>query len=216
MKITIWSDFVCPFCMIGQSHLDRALESFAHKDEVEIEYKSFLLMPDAEYVPNKSYAETLGELKGMPLSQTNAMLEQVSQMANQAGVNIDFSAAKLSSTVDAHRVFQYAKEQGKGLQFFKRFYAAHFSEGELLSDVDTVVRLAKEVGLDAEKAREIFSSDEYSDQAKRDFVEAQQIGVQGVPFFVFNYKYAVSGAQPQEAFSQVLTQVWEEEQAEKN
>lgn len=212
MKITIWSDFVCPFCMIGQSHLDRALEKFEHKDEVEIEYKSFLLMPEAEYIPEKSYAETLGEMKGMQQSQTNMMLQQVSQMAQQSGVDINFDKAKLSSTVDAHRVFQYAKEQGKGLAFFKRFYAAHFSEGELLSDVDAVIRLAEEVGLDGARVRAIFESDEYRDQIERDFAEARHIGVQGVPFFVFNNKYAVSGAQPPEAFSQVLQQVWEEEQ----
>lgn len=212
MKITIWSDFVCPFCMIGQSHLDQALENFTHKDEVEIEYKSFLLMPDAEYVPGKSYAQTLGELKGMPLSQTNQMLEQVSQMAQQSGVDINFENAKLSSTVDAHRVFQFAKKEAKGLAFFKRFYAAHFTDGELLSDIDAVVRLAEEVGLDGKDVRAIFESDDFKAEVEGDLSQAQQIGIQGVPFFVFNNKYAVSGAQPPEVFSQVLQQVWEEEQ----
>lgn len=211
MKITNWSDFVCPFCMIGQANLDRALADFTYRDKVEIEYKSFLLMPDATYVPGKSYAETLSELKGMQLEQTNAMLGQVTQLAEQSGVAIDFPNAKLCSTVAAHRVFQYAKEQGKGTAFFKRFYRAHFAEGELLSDCDTVVRIAEEVGLDGEQVRTIFMSNAYLEKMENDFAEARQIGIQGVPFFVFNNKYAVSGAQPAAAFQQVLEQVWEEE-----
>lgn len=212
MKITIWADFVCPFCMIGQSHLDQALETFEHKDDVEIEYMSFLLMPEAQYDPKKSYAETLSSLKRMQLAQTNAMLSQVEQMAKSAGLAIDFAAAKLCSTLAAHCVFQYAKEEGKGFEYFKRFYQAHFADGELLSDVDAVVRLAEEVGLEGDRVRDIFLSNEYRDKMEEDFRLAREIGVQGVPFFVFNYKYAISGAQPVDAFRQVLQQVWEEEQ----
>jgi|SRR5690625_3892486 len=212
MKITIWSDFVCPFCMIGESHLEQALENFAHADQVEVEYKSFLLMPDAQYVSGKDYAETFSELKGIPVEQANAMFKQVTDKAKEAGVEINYKIAKISSTADAHRVFQYAKEQGKGNEFFSRFYAAHFSEGEVLSDVDTVVRLAKQIDLDDEKVRTIMESDKYSETVDQDMAEAQAVGVQGVPFYVFNNKYAVSGAQPVEAFGQVLNQVWEEDQ----
>lgn len=212
MKITIWSDFVCPFCFIGESHLHQALESFAHADEVEIEYKSFLLMPDATYVPGQNYAETFSNIKGMPIDQANTMLHQVMDKAKESGVDINYDIAKLSSTTDAHRVFQYAKEQGKGNEFFSRFYVAHFSEGEVLSDVDTVVRIAQELKLDGEKIRAIMGSDEYKEKVEQDIAEAQTVGVQGVPFFVFNNKYAVSGAQPVEAFNQILDQVWEEAQ----
>lgn len=106
MKITIWSDFVCPFCYIGESHLNQALENFEHADEVEIEYKSFMLMPDAEYIPGQDYAETFAKMKGMPLEQANAMLSQVENSAKSSGVEINYDQAKLASTYDAHRVFK--------------------------------------------------------------------------------------------------------------
>src|SRR5690606_10206511 len=116
MKITIWADFVCPFCMIGQSHLDQALETFEHKDDVEIEYMSFLLMPEAQYDPKKSYAHTLSSLKRMQLAQTHGVLSHAEQMANRAGLGSDFADAKLRSRLSAHRVFQNAKEEGHGFE----------------------------------------------------------------------------------------------------
>lgn len=213
MKITIWSDFVCPFCFIGQSHLDKALENFDHAEEVEIEYKSFLLMPDAEYVPGQDYAQTLSELKGIPTEQAKTMLKQVTDMADTSGVDINYDVAKLTSTSDAHRVFQYAKGLGKGNEFFYRLYTAHFSEGEVLSDIETIVRLAEEVGLDGAEVRKIMDSSENNEKVTQDISESRSIDVQGVPFFVFNNKYSVSGAQPVQTFSQVLDKVWGEEQA---
>ena len=212
MKITIWSDFVCPFCVIGQSHLDKALEKFEYADEVEIEYKSFLLMPDAKYVPGQDYTQTLSNMKGMPLDQVKIMLQQVMEMANSSGVEINYDSAKLASTYDAHLVFQYAKEQGKGNEYFKRFYSAHFSEGEVLSDTDTIVRLAEEVGLDGAVVRKIIDNKENTEKVTQDIAESRLNGVQGVPFFVFNNKYSVSGARPVQVFNQVLDKVWEEEQ----
>lgn len=211
MKITIWSDFVCPFCVIGQSHLDKALENFEHADEVEIEYKSFLLMPDAQYVPGQDYTQTLSSMKGMPLDQVKIMLQQVMEMAKSSGVDINYDLAKLASTYDAHRVFQYAKEQGKGNEFFKRFYTAHFSEGEVLSESETIVRLAEEVGLDGVEVRKIIENQENTVKVTQDIAESRLNGVQGVPFFVFDNKYSVSGARPVEVFKQVLDKVWEEE-----
>ncbi|MEH7239443.1 DsbA family oxidoreductase [Bacillus sp. JJ1562] len=215
MKITIWSDFVCPFCFIGESHLNKALENFSHAKEVEIEYKSFLLMPDAKYVPGQSYAETFSSMKGVPLEQAKSMLKQVTDMAKNSGVEINYDNAKLTSTYDAHRVFQYAKEQGKGNEFFNRFYKAHFTEGEILNDSETVVRLAEEVGLDGTEVRKIMENQDNTDIVTQDINEARSVGVQGVPFFVFDNKYAVSGAQPVESFNQVLDKVWEEEHTDK-
>lgn len=114
-------------------------------------------------------------------------------------------------TYDAHRVFQYAKEQGKGNEFFSRFYGAHFTEGEVLSDTETIVRLSEEVGLDGTEVRKVMESKDNTENVTQDINEARSVGVQGVPFFVFDNKYAVSGAQPVEAFNQVLDKVWEEE-----
>ena len=137
MKITIWSDFMCPFCYIGETHLNKALEQFEHADKVEIEYKSFLLSPEAAHDPNKDYYETFAEMKGVSTNEARQMFQNVVNMAENAGIVIDYDTAKFSSTIPAHHAFQYAKEQGKGKEFFERFYKAHFEEGELLSDQDT-------------------------------------------------------------------------------
>ncbi|KGR77394.1 DsbA family oxidoreductase [Ureibacillus manganicus] len=213
MKITIWSDFVCPFCYIGESHLEEALKKFEHADEVEIEYKSFLLSPESQYTPGKNYYQAFADEKGVPLEQAKAMMGQVLDMAKQSSVSINYDIAKFTNTVDAHHVFQYAKAEGKGNEFFKRFYDAHFNEGEVLSDNETIVRLAKEVGLDEVKVRNIIETKEYSNELTHDLAESRQVGVQGVPFFVFDNKYALSGARPAEYFTQVLEKVWEEKES---
>ena len=213
MKITIWSDFVCPFCYIGESHLEEALKKFEHADEVEIEYKSFLLSPESQYTPGKNYYQAFADEKGIPLEQAKVMMSQVLDMAKQSGVSINYDIAKFTNTVNAHHVFQYAKTEGKGNEFFKRFYDAHFNEGEVLSDIETIVRLAEEVGLDREKVRKIVETKDYSNEVTNDLAESRQVGVQGVPFFVFDNKYALSGARPVEYFTQVLEKVWEEKES---
>ena len=213
MKITIWSDFVCPFCFIGQAHLDKALENFEYAEEVEIEYKSYLLTPDAKYVPGQDYYQAFAKMKDISIEEVKTMFQRVIDMGQSSGVNINYDIAKFSSTSDAHRVFQYAKEVGKGTEFFKRFYAAHFSEGEVMSDRETIVRLSQEVGLDGTEVGKVLDSGEYFEKVTQEISEARTVGVQGVPFFVFNNKYAVSGAQPVESFNQILDKVWEEEQA---
>lgn len=211
MKITIWSDFMCPFCYIGEAHLDKALADFEHADKVEIEYKSFLLSPEAAHDPDKSYYETFADMKGMPIEEVNGMFDNVINMAKDAGLVIDYNKAKFSSTIPAHNAFQYAKEQGKGNEFFDKFYSAHFTDGELLSDPETIVRLSEEIGLDGEAIRRCTIKQAYTEKINTDIQEAGQVGVKGVPFYVFNNKYAVSGAQPVAQFKRVLDQVWQEE-----
>lgn len=211
MKITIWSDFVCPFCYIGATHLEKALENFEHADEVEIEYKSYQLEPGAEYEPEKTYVQAMMDRKNASEEQIVQMTEQITQMAEQAGLNYNFEDMKLTDTFPAHRVFQYAKTEGKGYAFFDELYQAYFLEGALIDDVDLLVQIGTTVGLEEARLREILANEkEFDAEVVNDIFEASQIGVQGVPFFVFNNKYAVSGAQPVEAFEQVLNQVYDE------
>ncbi len=212
MKITIWSDFVCPFCFIGQAHLDTALENFEHKDDVEIEYKSYQLMPDAEYRPGVSYYEFFANKFGVPADKAEVQLKQQAESAKASGITMNHDIAKIANTFDSHRAFHYAKEQGKGTEFFKRFYAAHFTDGEVLSDADTIVRISEEIGLDGEAVRTVVENKENTDKVQQDISQAQQLGVQGVPFFLVNDKYSISGAQPVELFQQALDQIWQEEQ----
>lgn len=211
MKITVWSDFVCPFCYIGATHLDKALENFEYADEVEIEYKSYQLEPGAKYDPDKTYLQAMVERKNTTEEQMMQMTAQIDQMAKNAGLNYNFDEMKLTDTFPAHRVFQYAKENCKGVEYFNKLYKAFFTDSELISDMNVLKRIVSEIGLDEKRVEDIFNDDkEYDKEVVSDIYEASQIGVQGVPFFVFNNKYGVSGAQPIEAFEQVLAQVHEE------
>lgn len=214
MEITIWSDFVCPFCYIGQSHLERALETFDHADEVTISHKTFQLMPGAKYTPGKNFYESFAELKGVSVEEATQMNQQVEQMAEQTGLHFNMEDMKMADTMPAHRVFQYAKNEGKDDEYFQAFYRAYFEEGQLISDFDTIVELSESVGLDGQTVREILEDEEkFKAEASLDIFQAGQVGVQGVPFFVFNNKYAVQGAQPVDVFTQVLDQVYEKEQS---
>ncbi len=211
MQITIWSDFVCPFCYIGATHLEQALENFEHADEVDIEYKSFQLEPGATYEPDKTYLEAMVDRKNVSEEQIQQLIDQLDEMATNAGLKYNFDDMKLTDTFPAHRVFQYAKEEGKGIEYFNKLYEAYFTNGELISDPDFLTQVAAEIGLDESRVREILENEkEYDKEVVQDIYQASQIGAQGVPFFVFNNKYGVSGAQPVETFEQVLTQVYDE------
>lgn len=215
MKITIWSDFVCPFCYIGATHLEQALEKFEHADKVSVEYKSFQLEPDAEYEPEKSFMQAMADRKGTSVEEMQKMNDQVDEMAKKAGLNYNYDDMKLTDTYPAHRVFQYAKEEGKGYEYFDEFYQAYFLNGELISDPEVIVKLSKTAGLSEETVRNILENEEtYDYEVKEDVRQAAQVGARGVPFFVFNNKYAVSGAQPVEVFEQALSQVYAEFEGE--
>lgn len=210
MKIEIWTDFVCPFCYIGKRKLEKALANFPHADQVEVEYKSYQLDPNAKAVPGKSMAEIVAESKGMPVAQMEEMNQQITAMAKTVGLDYRLDKAQHSNTFDAHRLFHYAKAVGKGNDYMERLKKAYFMDSLLISDYETLSDLAADVGIDRDEAKSILSSNEYADAVRADIQEARQIGVQGVPFFVFDRKYAISGAQPDEVFEQTLTTVWNE------
>ncbi|BAC12499.1 DsbA family oxidoreductase [Oceanobacillus iheyensis] len=211
MKIEVWSDFVCPFCYIGKRRLEKALDHFEQSNEVTIEYKSYQLDPNAKHIPGKNFYDTFSELKGMPLDQVKNMNQQVKEQASEIGLDYNFDDMKYSNTFDAHRVAKLATKQNKGKEITERFLHAYFTESELLSDHQTLIRLAEEVGLTPSEVEEVLNTEKFTNRVNEDIDIARQIGVQGVPFFVFNEKYAVSGAQPEEVFHEVLTKVWEEE-----
>ncbi|MFC2947877.1 DsbA family oxidoreductase [Virgibacillus sediminis] len=211
MKIEVWSDFVCPFCYMGKRRLENALENFTHKNDVILQYKSYELNPAAETMPVQNIHEYLAETKGMPVEEAKAMNESVGRQAAELGLDYNFEKMQHTNTFDAHRVAQYAEEQGKGREMTERLLRAYFSEGKLISDHAALIELAEEVGLDADAVTTLLKVDDYAIHVRGDEEQARQIGVQGVPFFVFNEKYAISGAQPEEVFKEVLEQVWEEE-----
>lgn len=211
MKIEVWSDFVCPFCYMGKRRLENALKEFPHKDNVTLEYKSYELDPNAEENPGLNMHEYLAEKKGMPAEQAKQMNESVGQQAAELGLTYNFDTMQHTNTFDAHRVAKYAAEQGKGEEITERLLHAYFTESKLISDHATLIAIAEEVGLNPDKVTELLKVDDYALHVRGDEEQARQIGVQGVPFFVFNEKYAVSGAQPEEAFREVMDTVWKEE-----
>lgn len=211
LRIDVWSDFVCPFCYIGKAILDEALEQLPEEAKFEVHYRSYQLDPEAEYVPGKSFTETFAELKNMPIDHVIQMNAQIAARAKEVGLNYNFDDMKYSNTFDAHRLLQYAKTGGKEKELTERLFYAYFTESKLLSDKETLISLAVEAGLEREKVVQVLASDQYTDEVRNDIGLAYQIGVQGVPFFVFNNKYAVSGAQPLQVFIDVLQKVFAEE-----
>ena len=211
MKVEIWSDVVCPFCYIGKRKFEKALEGFDAKEKVEIVWRSFQLDPDMKYVPGQSVHEYLGKRKGGSAAEGKRMNDAMTAMAKEVGLEYDFDRAIITNTMDAHRLIHLAKEHGMQGQMKERLFKAYYTEGENVGDMDTLVQLGVEVGLPADEIRSILQSDTYKQEVKMDQALAAQVGARGVPFFVFNDKYALSGAQPPEVFAQVLDKVWEEE-----
>ncbi|MED1203792.1 DsbA family oxidoreductase [Heyndrickxia acidicola] len=211
MRIEVWSDFVCPFCYIGKRTLEQALEKFSHKDQVEIVYKSYELQPDLKSDLNVSVDEMLAKKMGMTINQAKEMNKQVIQRAAEAGLKYNFDQMKQTNTLDAHRLAKYAEGKGKGAELTERILKAHFTEFQFIGSHETLINLAAEVGLDREESQKVLEGKDYLEEVRAEEAEAAQIRIQGVPFFVLNRKYAISGAQPIGVFINALEKVWEEE-----
>lgn len=211
MKVEIWSDFICPFCYIGKRRMESALENFSHKDSVTIEYKSYELDPNAEKKPEMKMHELLAKKYDMSVEKAQKMNEDMGNQAAEVGLVYNFDNMQHTNTFDAHRVAKYAADHDKGKEMTESLLHAYFTESKLISDHPTLVALATEVGLDKTGVVDLLKTDAYVKHVRGDEEQAREIGVQGVPFFVFNEKYAVSGAQPPEVFSEVLEKVWDEE-----
>ncbi len=206
MKIEIWSDIMCPFCYIGKRQFEAALKQFADSSHVEIEWKSFQLDPSIPENTEKGLtsAQYLASRKGISMEQVNGMHKQVTQMAKNVGLEYKLDNAVVYNSFKAHRIIQLAKTKGLGDRAEETFFNAHFIRNEDLGDVETLIAVGEEIGLTEAEVNEALTNEQYADKVKQDIQEAQQIGVTGVPFFVFNRKYAVSGAQPSEVFLQTL------------
>lgn len=213
MKIEIWSDIMCPFCYIGKRRFEAALEKFSHKDKVEVEWKSFLLSPDVETDPTKNMNQFLAEHKGVSVEEAKQMHAYVTDMAAKSGLQYNFDIAIPANSFNAHRFLHFAKHHGKQGEAEEKLFSAYFTEGKNIDDATTIMAIAAELGLDPSALALAMGSDAFVQDVIADVQEAQQIGVRGVPFFVFNRKYAISGAQESDAFLQTLEKSYEEWQA---
>jgi len=210
MQVEIWSDVVCPWCYIGKRRFERALAGFAHRDEVQVVWRSFELDPSAPAERTGGYADDLAGKYGVPVAQAQSMLDTMTATAAQDGLELRFDTARPGSTFDAHRLLHLAAERGVQDAVEERLMRATLTEGEPVGDADTLVRLVAEVGLDADEARAVLASDRYAEQVRGDQQQARAYGITGVPFFVVDGRYGLSGAQPAEAIGQVLAQAWAE------
>ncbi|MFE8697262.1 DsbA family oxidoreductase [Cytobacillus sp. FJAT-53684] len=214
MKIEVWSDFVCPFCYIGKRRLENALALFPHKDQVQIEFKSFELDPHSPKYSGKNIHEALAAKYGMSVEQAKKTNEGVGQHAAAVGLTFNFDGMKPTNTFDAHRLAKYAKANGKETILTEKLLHAYFTESKEISDHDTLVDIAVEAGLDRQGALTILQDENaFANDVRIDEAIAQQYGISGVPYFIINQKYAISGAQPPETFANALQKVWEEESA---
>lgn len=217
IKIDVWSDIACPWCYIGKRNLENGLATAsadADAPQVEVVYHSFELSPDTPVDFEGGETDYLATHKGISPSQAQQMLDRVTGTAAEAGLEYRFDILKHTNTVKAHELLHFAKEHGRQLELAERLMSAYFTEGRHVGRIEDLVALAGEVGLDEDAARAALESGRYLDAVRADQAQATQYGINGVPFFVIDGKYGVSGAQPAEAFAQIARQVWAEHRAE--
>ena len=204
IHIEIWSDLVCPFCFIGKRNLEAALAQFDGRDQVKITWKSFELDPSPEREPGKDLNERLAEKYGQSLEWAKETTAQVTQAAAAAGLTFHLERAVPANTFDAHRLAHLAARHGRGDAAEERLMTAYFTEGKNLADPATLTALAAELELPRSEVDALLAGDVFSDEVRRDEEEAAGSGINAVPFFVLNRKYAVRGAQPVPTFLSAL------------
>ena len=208
MKVEIWSDIACPWCYIGRRRFEKALNQFEHSNQVEVIWRSFQLDPDAA----RDYAGTVNDLLvqryGMSLEKAQSTNAHVSALAAQEGLEYHLERAHPVNSLDAHRLIHLAAQHHLQSEMKERLQKAYFTDGMVVSDFNTLVQLGVEVGLDAGETRQMLESDDFAAAVGADERQAQAIGCNGVPFFVFNERYAVSGAQPAAYFLKALETAW--------
>ncbi len=208
MQVEIWSDVVCPWCYIGKRRFEAALAEFEHRDEVEITWHSFELDRNAPPERLGSYAEMLGRKYGMGPTQADAALANMTDAAAHEGLDFHFESVRPGNTFDAHRLLHLAHTRGVQGDLKERFLRAYFTEGEAIGDRTVLTRLAADVGLDGDEVEAMFEGDGHADEVRADEAAAEELQISGVPFFVIDRRYAVSGAQPPEAFTRALERAW--------
>ncbi|MEI7744699.1 MAG: DsbA family oxidoreductase [Chloroflexota bacterium] len=210
MKVEIFSDVVCPWCYIGKRRFERALEAFDGASDVEVEWRSFQLNPDQPRGAVGNHDDHLARKMGVSVERVREINEQVTGLAAAEGLDYHFETYKVVNTFDVHRLLHFAKANGVGEEAEERLLRAQLVEGATLDDIDTLVGLAGELGLDTDAARAALESDAYADAVTADLELARAFGISGVPFFVIDRKYGISGAQPPEAFLQVFEKIRDE------
>ncbi|MFF2517243.1 DsbA family oxidoreductase [Streptomyces sp. NPDC058086] len=212
MRVEIWSDIACPWCYVGKARFEKALDAFPHRDEVEVVHRSFELDPGRAKDDIQPVIKMLTKKYGMSEAQARAGEENLGTQAAAEGLDYRTRDRDHGNTFDMHRLLHFAKERGRQDELIGLLYKANFAEERtVFNDDERLVELAVAAGLDADASREVLADPKaYADEVRADEREAAELGANGVPFFVLDRKYGVSGAQPAEVFAQALTQAWGE------
>lgn len=208
MRIDIWTDVVCPWCYVGKRRLEKALATFQHRDDVHVVHRSFQLNPAAPPGQTSPRRDALMSKYGLSAAEVDAMNARMEQTAAAEGIEYDLSGGVTGNTFDAHRVLHLAHDRGRQDEVIERLYRAYFTEKRSLFDHDSLTELAGEAGLDRDEVQRVLASSEYADAVARDIAEARKLGATGVPFFVIDQRYGVSGAQAPQVFTQALERAW--------
>jgi predicted DsbA family dithiol-disulfide isomerase len=211
MQVEIWSDIACPWCYVGKRRFESALAGFEHRDEVAVLFRSFELDPTAPAERGGEHAQHLADKYGMSLEQARSMHAQMTEVAAADGLELHFERVRGGNTFDGHRLLHLAAAQGRQLEMKERLMAAYFSDGELVSDREALVRLADEVGVTG--AAEMLASEELTTEVRDDERMAARLGIRAVPCFVFGREFGISGAQPPEVLLDGLQRAWEAQRA---
>lgn len=211
MKVEIWSDIMCPFCYIGKRHFEKAIAQFEQTHSIEIEWKSFQLDPTIpKSVEKVSVYQYLADAKGISFEESKKMHDNVVQSAKNVGLTYNYDNAIIANSFDAHRMIQFAKSVELGDQVEEALFKAYFTDGKNIGDFNDLMDIGESFGLNKLDLKAVLESEQFANEVKNDIAEAQKIGVRGVPFFVFDRKYAVSGAQPISVFIETIEKVLSE------
>jgi predicted DsbA family dithiol-disulfide isomerase len=210
MNIDIWSDIACPWCFIGKRRFERALAGFPHREDVTVTWHSFQLDPTLPEHYEGTELEYLATRKGMARDQVSQMFDHVTQVAAGEGLAYDFDSVIVANSLRGHQLLQLAAEHGAADAVKEALLSAHFEHGEDIGSTDVLSRIGVAAGLEADAIRVALETERYLPEVRADIERARRLGIQGVPFFVVNDKYGISGAQPVEVFTQALEQAWRE------
>ena len=213
MQIEIWSDIVCPWCYLGKRRLEQALDAFDHRDEVDLVYRSFELDPSAPADATSPTVELLASKYGMTVKQAEDAQRQMEQRAAADGLTFRLDELRRGNTRDAHRLLQLARVSGRQDELVERLHRAYFTEQDSVFDHAALRRLAIEAGLEPAEVDKVLATDQFSDEVTADEMTASSLGATGVPFFVIDRRYAVSGAQPADTLGMALQRAWADSQA---
>ncbi len=210
MEVEIWADVVCPWCYLGKRHFEQALDSFGHADKVQVVYRSFELDPAAPRGVTKPTVEVLAQKYGMSPDRARQAQQQMAERATADGLTFRLDGLRSGNTRDAHRLLHLAKASGRQGELMERLQQAYFTEQDSIFDHEALTRLAVEAGLDRAAVADVLTSDRYSDHVETDQAMAASLGATGVPLFVVDRRYGISGAQPAETITGVLERAWSE------